>query len=468
MVRTLRQRFPTAWSVGVRFAVVGAVLLVGLVLGRVAVRFKEPVIVLAVAALPLAGLAVMRMGRSEYGVLAVILAAATIRFTLPTGTMSRIPISLVLSAAIIGWWLLDQLFSEKRLWLESAPTNAPLLGFVAVCIVSYVWSNVFRDPLVVTWSTWPFVQLGGLAVMVLLPGMYLVTANQLRHTRWIVWLAVVILAVGTLALVGYYLHIRFLLTLLQVRPLFPTWFICIALCLGLFNRRLPLGVRLLLIGLAGVWFFRVFVRQFRWISSWAPALVALGGIGLLRSRKFVVVISILLAVYLIFNMAFIEAKLQEESQASGVTRLDAWLHNWRVTKHHWLFGTGPAGYAVYYMTYFPMEAMATHSTYIDTLSQTGVVGLLFFLWFWGAVGRVLWRLYRRVKGRADFVEAFTLAAIGGYLGALVAMALGDWIVPFVYTQTISGFDYAVYTWALLGAAQALAHIVAKEEPGRVA
>jgi hypothetical protein len=30
--------------------------------------------------------------------------------------------------------------------------------------------------------------------------------------------------------------------------------------------------------------------------------------------------------------------------------------------------------------------------------------------------------------------------------------------PFVYTQTIAGFDYAVYSWVLLGAMVALSSI----------
>ena len=72
-------------------------------------------------------------------------------------------------------------------------------------------------------------------------------------------------------------------------------------------------------------------------------------------------------------------------------------------------------------------------------------------------------LRRVVKGRWDFVEGFTIAAVGGYVGTVLAMGLGDWIVPFVYTQTIAGFDYAVYTWVLLGAALSLYHIVSKPE-----
>jgi hypothetical protein len=30
------------------------------------------------------------------------------------------------------------------------------------------------------------------------------------------------------------------------------------------------------------------------------------------------------------------------------------------------------------------------------------------------------------------------------------MFLGDWILPFAYTQTIGGYKYTVYSWIFLG------------------
>jgi hypothetical protein len=30
------------------------------------------------------------------------------------------------------------------------------------------------------------------------------------------------------------------------------------------------------------------------------------------------------------------------------------------------------------------------------------------------------------------------------------MAFGDWLVQFAYTQTIAGFDNAVYSWLFMG------------------
>jgi len=461
MLRALERRFPNIWTMIIRLGIVIGVLVGEVLIGRMAVRLKTPVALLAIALLPVGGILLARHGRVEHGVLGIILTAAVVRFTIPTGTVSRIVISLVVTAGVLVLWISEMLLQDKRLYIKPAPTNIPLIGFIVTSIVSYFWSNAFRDQLVVVWDTWSFVQLGGLGVMILLPGAFLVTANRLHEVKWIVWLTVIILVVGGVAIVGSYLRLP--VDFLQVRPLFPTWFISLAYALALFDRRLPWWGRLILLVLTGAWIYRVFIRQFGWLSAWMPALSAAAVISALRSKRLLLIFVIVFVVYVALNLGTIEVRLQEESVGSGETRLDAWLHNWRVTGNHILFGVGPAGYAVYYMSYFPAEAMATHSTYIDILSQTGIVGFMFFVWFFAALFVIGWRLRRWTKGRADFPEAFTVAAIGGYVGTILAMGLGDWIVPFVYTQTIAGFDYAVYTWVLLGAALSLYHIFAQSE-----
>jgi hypothetical protein len=42
------------------------------------------------------------------------------------------------------------------------------------------------------------------------------------------------------------------------------------------------------------------------------------------------------------------------------------------------------------------------------------------------------------------------------------MGFGDWLLPFAYTQTISGYSYTVYSWLFMGTILALDAITAKE------
>ena len=455
MMHTVRQKISTS-----SFALMRLAVLTGLAVGLMAIGFASNrmppgLVLIAVAAYPVVLLALTH--RLEYSVLGIILAAGFVRFSLPTGTESRIVMSLLVTALFVALWIVQMLTKDRGLHLKPARFNVPLLAFIVTAVISYGWSNAFRDPLIVVWHTWPFVQLGGLAVIVLLPGALLLTANVVSEIRWLKLLHWSMILIGILALADYFFHLR--LFFLNTGGLFSLWFVSLACAQALFNKKLALWLRLVLFGLAVVWMIIYFVTRVTWLSGWLPPLAALATICLLKSKRLFLIFLLLVAVYLTLNWSYYALTVwTDERQESGETRLAAWACNWQVTGKHILFGTGPAGYAVYYMAYFPNEAMATHSNYIDILSQTGIVGLAFCLWFFGALGWMGYKLCMRLKGRGDFGEGFAAAALAGWAGCIVAMGLGDWLFPFVYTQTIAGFDYAVYSWIMLGSMAALSNI----------
>jgi hypothetical protein len=174
----------------------------------------------------------------------------------------------------------------------------------------------------------------------------------------------------------------------------------------------------------------------------------------MRSKKLVVWLGVAMLFIMAINYTsvfnYINKVLTAENAESGETRLAAWEVNWRVTSKHWLFGTGPAGYAAYYMTYFPDDAMASHSNYIDIIAQVGFVGLALVMWMFFGLALIGFLLVLRLKGRGDFLEAAANAAFAGTIGCILMMAFGDWLFPFAYTQSIAGFDYAVYNWIFMG------------------
>jgi O-antigen ligase len=137
------------------------------------------------------------------------------------------------------------------------------------------------------------------------------------------------------------------------------------------------------------------------------------------------------------------------------------LVNWRVTGDHLLLGTGPAGYAAYYMSLFPQEATATHSNYVDIIAQTGIVGMGFFVWFLVAMGVTARRAWRRVP-KDGFMQALAAGCAGGYAAVVTAMSLGDWLLPFAYTQGINGYDYTVWGWVFMGVLVGMSHYQNRE------
>jgi len=426
----------------------------------------NPFIILVAIVAPMGVFAVLK--RIELGLVAMLLAGVFVRFRLPTGTASEIVISLVLCGGLLGLWVVRLLVVDKRLALKPAPTNAPLLAFMATVFISLGWGQVFRDVFVHSIGS-PFVSVAAAVVMALLPATFLLVANLVHSARWLRGLVWVFLAEGLVSLIislvvdlgiGPAQTIRGLvyyngLVWVNTHGLFSMWYMSFALALALFNRRLHWTWRVALLVYAAGWVYWGFFRRVSWLSGWVPAFAAVAVIAFLRSKKlFVVAMIVIVAVA---GGYYWRTALEAESYESGHSRLAAYEVNWRVTGKHLLFGTGPAGYASYYMSYFPTEAMASHSSYIDIIAQTGVVGLFFILWFFAAQAWGGYRLRRQLQNRGDFAESLSVAVLAGTAGCVVAMALGDWLLPFAYTQGIVGFDAAMFNWFFMGSLWALRH-----------
>jgi len=452
----------------IRVGVVGATLCVLPVVGWLMAEVSPAFVLVALAA-PFGILALMKC--LELGIAAMLLAGFFISFRIPTGTASEIVISLVICVGCIGLWIIHMLVVEKRLALRPAPTNLPLLAFMATVVVSWGWSRAFRDPLVYE-AGHPLVSVAAGLVMVLLPGCFLLVANNIHSVRWLqvlVWILIgeglIVLAIDSGIASGLGLAIALQdffntngVIHINAHGLLSLWCLSFALALALFNRQLHWILRVLLLAYAGAWVHWGFFVRITWLSGWVPAFVAATVIAFLRSKWLFVVLVVVIVVGA--GGYYWKTEFQGEFQRSGVTRLAAYAVNWRVTSKHLLFGTGPAGYASYYMSYFPTEATASHSNYIDVIAQTGIVGSFFYLWFFGAQAWSGYKLRLKLRGRGDFAESLPVAVLAGTAGCVIAMALGDWLLPFAYTQGIIGFDLAMFNWLFMGSLWALSYSLA--------
>lgn len=463
ILRSIVHRLPFTPITLLKFGIVAGVVVVVAGVGYLASRTHKPEFLAAAALVPLAGLALFQVSRLEYGILAIILTAGLVRFTLPTGTNSEIVASLVVTVLIVGLWIINMLVVEKRLWLKPIRTNTPLLIFMGVCIISYFWSNAFRDVLVVLWGSFPFVQLAALFVMLLLPTAFLLVSNIIEEVVWLRWLAWLIIGLGTVALVSYQCGLP-IGKIFNTRGIFPTWVIALTFAFSLYHEELKPWLRIGLLGVCGFWLWWQLGKGFIWMSGWAPAMVAVVVITWQRSKKLFLLLIILGLIYIGANFDALYHKIVVESEQEGdFQRLDLWRTNLELVRNHPLFGTGPAGYAVYYMSYHPENARSTHNNYFDIIAQTGVVGFLTYLWFWAALAYTGYELSQKLNHQRNFESAYATAMLGGCAGAIASGMLGDWIIPFAYNQTIEGFDHSIYAWVLLGGMVSLWHIVRQRE-----
>jgi hypothetical protein len=439
-----------------------AVLVGALALGVVGAK-TNPVYAVVAGALPLALVALQWLLLREAWVPPLLLAVALyLPFSLPTGTGSRLVISLLLTILFAGILIVRMASVEHRLRLAPNLANLPLIGFISVVIVSVAWSILFRDPAVYASQSFVVVQLASAAVMVMLPGAYLMMGNHIRSRKELVFITALILIAGVVGLIKQVYQVNLPV---NTGGMFNLWVIATAVGLALFNQKLATGWRLALIGLAGAWVYYAFVLEIHWLAGWLPGVLAVALIVYSRSRKLFVVLAVIaLIILLVRSDYYINQFFVNEAGESGYTRLDAWAQNWRITKDHLLFGTGPAGYAVYYMSYFPDQAMATHNNYLDIVAQTGLVGMALVAWFFIAQLVMAVRLVRRLRGRRDFYEAMANVSLAGTLACIVIMAFGDWLFPFAYTQTIAGYDYALYNWIFMGFTLAIDRLTRGDAP----
>jgi O-antigen ligase len=244
-----------------------------------------------------------------------------------------------------------------------------------------------------------------------------------------------------------------------------TWLIALAYSLSLFNRRLNMGWRVILLLIVVLAFFLTLFRLRAWASGWMPGVVAVLVITWAWRPRLGMVLGVLcVGVSLIYMNDIIGIVILEDNFYSVDSRLAAWKVLLELINVNPFLGLGPANYYWYTPLYsilgFNVQ-FNSHNQYVDIIAQTGLIGIAFFGWWAFAVARLGWRL--REKVAAGFEQAFIYAALGGLAGTLFAGMLGDWILPFVYNVGLNGFRGSIVAWLMLGGLVALDRIYREKE-----
>lgn len=425
-------------------------------------RFEPAFLLVGLAAIAVGGL-IYRLGRFEYGLLAVLLAAGLINFfTLPTGRDSRVVISLAISLLLLVIWGYQLVFTNvTHVRLRPSPINKPLLAFVGVNVIAYAWSQLMRDPILYVWPSFPVVQVAALIVNIALPLMALLVVNKVKEVKWLKWMTAIIIGLGILNIASRLFNLPTIQLMHNGSAgVFGSWVVILAYGMVLFQRDLRLWQRVALIILIATYILYYFFQNRLWLSGWVPMFVGLITLTFFYSRRLFIALCVVMLIVVsdraneLYETIFV-ANVDE----GGLERLDLWQKNLQHVLNHPLFGMGPAGYAIYNMTYHPEDARSTHNNYFDVLAQSGSIGFSLFIAMLITFVRIGWRSRRVLRNHRNFDEAFANATFAGCLAAIVAMMLGDWVLPFAYNQTISGFDNAVFTWMMLGGGVALYHLV---------
>lgn len=389
------------------------------------------------------------------GLWALIPGGMLVPFSIATGSNTAINISVILSAGLLGLWVLELITGQKQFYF-SRPF-IPLLLFMSVSVLGFGFGQLHWFPIP---PASLMAQIGGLSIFLLLGGVFLLTANQITNLRWLEWITWTFLILASIYILatilplgrtGWWIQGRFQRAVQD--SLFWTWVVILAFSQALVNQKLPVWLRGALFVLALSTIYVTVVIKQSWVSGWFPALTAMGIItwfGQPRIRKFILLGACLVLIFQfdnLYNYIFAEG----DNEYSLITRLEAWSIMLNIIKVNPLFGLGPSNY-YWYTVIFPISGyqvyFSSHNNYFDLVAQVGLIGLALFFWFAWEIGRLGFRLLSITPD--GFPKAYAIGGLGGLGAMLVAGMLGDWVIPFVYNVGMQGYRASAIAWLFLG------------------
>jgi hypothetical protein len=395
--------------------------------------------------------------------LVALIGTTIIPFNGPSGVNA----TMALVALLLGLWVLDILMHRRELRLVSSRTMWPTLALVLAAVIAF---GVGQLP----W--FPFAQpaplgaqLGGLTIVVLSAGAFLLAAHQVRDVRWLKYITWVFLTLGGLYIAGRLAPglgrlTRPLFGGGSVGSLFWVWLTAIAFSQALLNCRLHRVWRLVLGSLVLATIYVAYAQTSDWKSGWVPSLVTVAAIIVLRWWR----LGLALIPAGLALAPDLPTKIIATDAYSYATRVDAWRIMFQIVKVNPIVGLGFANYH-WYTPLFRIRGYAvrfnSHNQYVDIVAQMGLLGLACFLWFAWEVGRAGWRL--REQAPPGFARGYVYGALGGLIGTLQSGLLGDWVLPFFYNIGMTGFRASVLGWLFLGGVVALEQMISQPNSSEI-
>jgi hypothetical protein len=441
-----------------RYATIAAALLGAAILGR----RPSPLWIGLIAGI---GVGATLLRKPILGLFLLIVVALLGPISISTGTEVYLNLAALLIPALFVIWLLIRM-NQHDIQVIASPTTKPLVSFLILVIISIFISNVIWDPTVPRRDNFIFVQFGQWGIWALSAFAFWLVGNVINQEVWLRRLtATFLLLGGMLAIIrvvpGGSSITDVIATTAMTRA--PFWVLLTALAAGqlMFNRTLSTPWRIFLITiLASVLAYAFFGDQQERTSNWVGVGVVIGVLVWLRLPKLrwiaISTAILLLASGVLFQALYTFAGGDAKWQESGASREVLIGRVLEDSMRNPITGIGPAAYRWYGMTrplgyegaWWVQPLINSHNNYVDLFSQTGVIGLVLFLWFMVELLRVGRKLQAHYTD--GFAGGYIASMIGAWFSILVIMALADWFLPFVYNIGFPGFQASVLVWMFFG------------------
>jgi len=424
-------------------------------------RIEALVVVLAaIAAIILLRLLVRELA---VGYILLLFGGIFVPFYGPGGINASMIIIILMSCL----WIMDKVIVQKRLEFVRSRPIRPAFYFMIVTIAAFLMGQVLwyiaaiQAPL--------NSQLGGFAIYFFSLAALIMTADVIKSDRWLkifMWFFVGLSAIYMLARVmGFSMIDQFYAYGFTANSMLWTWLVAVTLGQAIYNRELSKWQRIVLFSIVVITMYVAIVQATDWRSGWVPPLVVIIVLVGLRFRKLALAS---IPIVLIAFIYLLQQQIAAEEWSWG-TRLEAWRIVLEVSRVNPILGLGFANY-YWYVSLFSILGYYTtfisHSQYVDLIAQTGIVGLVCFLWVLFEVGRLAWSLAIRLQD--GFGRGYAYGVLAGLAGVVVAAFLVDWVLPFTYNIGLTGFRASILPWIFFGGLISIEKIRLKEiGPGEV-
>ncbi len=422
-------------------------------------------------------LAVLAQFRSPLSGLAVVTFSCGLVNYSPfeTGALSRLYPGNVAIGIFILAWLVSDISTSPRSLLSRTPLSRPLLGMALLTPISMFWSRLHPDPEVtyafphsdVSWTTAQLSQLVLLAATLCIPFAVAAGIKRWKDVETVVIITGIVVGIGTLLTAGGLIFgFGGSYAILGARRAYwgQPWDSSIeltALCLPflfsavLFGRRSVSHYWLIcaLFALCLVGLVLTFSRE-TWLLGFCGLLLV--SACWLRSRvnpAFVLVITVMATVVVILSGVIgLVSAFYNPDEVYGLERIYYYATALQLFTTHPLLGVGAGNYQFFDRSYEGEAAGGiAHNQFLTMAAETGIVGLLIFLWLVFALLKLRRQLRFSGKSLGDSHEWLHVA---GSVFLLLWIAECFFQEAFFATAAAGGgmhvMTLIVFPWILLG------------------
>jgi hypothetical protein len=310
-------------------------------------------------------------------------------------------------------------------------------------------------------------QFGGFAIYFFLLATMIMTANMIKDIRWLQAIVWVFVGLGTIYVIGRSVNLAAIDKIYQhgvyANSMFWMWLITLPLSQAIYNSQISLRFRLFLFGIVGLTFLVAFVLQRDWKSGWVPAVAVAGVLLALRFKR----LALLSIPFVVVAAVYAAQDLISTDQYSWGTRVDAWIVVLDISRVNPILGLGFANY-YWYTEEFPIRGYRiqfnSHSQFVDIIAQTGVLGLICYVWLLFEVGLLAWNLMNKLP--EGFAKGYAYGIFAGVFGCTLASFLVDWLLPFAYNIGLDGARASILPWIFFGGLVSIQQIYfGNQKPG---